>query len=157
MHFTYYRDLRCIAAPLFTINVFEKENNAINVLCYTLPTCMYACTQLYSVFISARTIGLLIKILSIVLLEHIDGLVRDCNFSIANALKIQQSCTKPSIYASMDCFVALLSQSDNFSVIITELQLHYMPAIYLSHMPTYIRVAIISTLLQTITYQRTLK
>ena len=31
---------------------------------------------------------------------HIDGLVQDCSISIANALEILQSCTKPSIYAS---------------------------------------------------------
>ena len=29
---------------------------------------------------------------------HIDDLVRDCSISIANALEILQSCTKPSIY-----------------------------------------------------------
>ena len=28
------------------------------------------------------------------------GSVQDCNFSIANALEIQQSCTKPSMYSS---------------------------------------------------------
>ena len=30
-------------------------------------------------------------------LHEIDGLVQDCNISIANALEILQSCTKPSI------------------------------------------------------------
>ena len=29
--------------------------------------------------------------------DYIDGLVEDCNISIANALEILQSCTKPSI------------------------------------------------------------
>ena len=28
----------------------------------------------------------------------VDGLVQDCSISIVNALKILQSCTKPSIY-----------------------------------------------------------
>ena len=30
---------------------------------------------------------------------HIDGLVQDCSNSIANALELQQSCTKPSIFS----------------------------------------------------------
>ena len=29
---------------------------------------------------------------------HIDGLVQDCSISIANALELLQSCTKPSIW-----------------------------------------------------------
>ena len=29
---------------------------------------------------------------------HIDGFVQDCSNSIANALELLQSCTKPSIY-----------------------------------------------------------
>ena len=29
---------------------------------------------------------------------YVDGLVQDCSISIANALEILQSCTKPSIY-----------------------------------------------------------
>ena len=29
---------------------------------------------------------------------HINGLVQDCSNSIANALELLQSCTKPSIY-----------------------------------------------------------
>ena len=29
--------------------------------------------------------------------EHIDGLVQNCSYSIANALELLQSCTKPSI------------------------------------------------------------
>ena len=32
---------------------------------------------------------------------YIDGLVQDCNNSIANALELLQSCPKPSIYESM--------------------------------------------------------
>ena len=32
---------------------------------------------------------------------YIDGLVRDCSISIANALEILQSCTGPSIYCPM--------------------------------------------------------
>ena len=31
--------------------------------------------------------------------KYIDGLVQDCSNSIANALELLQSCTKPSIYA----------------------------------------------------------
>ena len=30
--------------------------------------------------------------------EYIDGFVQDCSISIAKALEILQSCTKPSIY-----------------------------------------------------------
>ena len=33
---------------------------------------------------------------------YIDGLVQDCSNSIAKALELLQSCTKPSIYASMN-------------------------------------------------------
>ena len=33
---------------------------------------------------------------------HIDGLMQDCNNSIANALELLQSCTKPSIYPAYD-------------------------------------------------------
>ena len=36
---------------------------------------------------------------------YIDGLVQDCSISIANALEILQSCTKPLIYA---CYSALM-------------------------------------------------
>ena len=36
--------------------------------------------------------------LSHVIAIHFDGLVQDCSISIANALEILQSCTKPSIY-----------------------------------------------------------
>ena len=32
-------------------------------------------------------------------LDHIDGLVRHCNVSIANALEMLQSCNRPSILA----------------------------------------------------------
>ena len=32
---------------------------------------------------------------------NFDGLVQDCSISIANALEILQSCTKPSIYGFM--------------------------------------------------------
>ena len=35
--------------------------------------------------------------------HHIDGLVQDCNNSIANALELLQSCTKPPI-SLHDCF-----------------------------------------------------
>ena len=33
---------------------------------------------------------------------HFDGLVQDCSISIANALEILQSCTKPSISTTVD-------------------------------------------------------
>ena len=36
------------------------------------------------------------------LMIHISGLVQDCSISIANALEILQSCTNPSIYASVN-------------------------------------------------------
>ena len=35
-----------------------------------------------------------------VLITHVDGLVHDCCNSIANALELLQSCTKPSIWLS---------------------------------------------------------
>ena len=34
--------------------------------------------------------------------HHIDGLVQDCNNSIANAMELVQSCTKPSTYLVID-------------------------------------------------------
>ena len=34
-------------------------------------------------------------------MKHIDGLEQGCSISIANALEILQSCTKPSIYLSL--------------------------------------------------------
>ena len=36
--------------------------------------------------------------------EYIDGLVQDCSISIANALRILHSCSKPSIYSSIGIF-----------------------------------------------------
>ena len=36
--------------------------------------------------------------------SHIDGLVQDCSNSIANALALLQSCTKPSICTSTDLY-----------------------------------------------------
>ena len=45
---------------------------------------------------------------------HIDGSVQDCSNSIANALKLQQSCTKPSIFSfivdSRDSFTHLFAR-----------------------------------------------
>ena len=43
--------------------------------------------------------------------ENIDGLIQDCSNSIANALELLQSCTKPSISSakSRPVQVALLS------------------------------------------------
>ena len=41
------------------------------------------------------------KILSQVQMQYIDGLVQDCSNSIANALELLQSWTKPGIYK--DC------------------------------------------------------
>ena len=35
-------------------------------------------------------------------MQNIDGLVQDCSNSIANALELRQSCTKPSIYGLDD-------------------------------------------------------
>ena len=32
---------------------------------------------------------------------YINGLVQDCSISIANAMEILQSCSKPSIYTSL--------------------------------------------------------
>ena len=37
--------------------------------------------------------------------DYIDGLVQDCSNSIANALELVQSCTKPSIYNGNFCMV----------------------------------------------------
>ena len=41
---------------------------------------------------------------------HIDGLVEDCSISSALAVEILQSCTKPSIYSSVNM---VLSGSGN--------------------------------------------
>ena len=35
-------------------------------------------------------------------MSHIDGLVQGCSISIANALEILQSCTKPSVLYGTD-------------------------------------------------------
>ena len=32
---------------------------------------------------------------------HVDGLVQDCRISIANALELPQSCTKPLMYVTV--------------------------------------------------------
>ena len=48
---------------------------------------------------------------------HIDGLVQErCN-SIANALELQQSCTKPSIRSHNTCYIARTSYYDNFNAL----------------------------------------
>ena len=39
--------------------------------------------------------------------DYIDGLVHDCSISIAKALEILQSCTKPSIYDLEDNFAQI--------------------------------------------------
>ena len=41
-----------------------------------------------------------------ILMTYIDGLVQDCSNSIANALELLQSCTKPYIYALPGFIVA---------------------------------------------------
>ena len=41
--------------------------------------------------------------MSVYLIGHIDGLVQDCNNSIADALELLQSCTKPYIYIIWWC------------------------------------------------------
>ena len=40
---------------------------------------------------------------------YIDGLVQDCSNSIANALELLQSCTKPSICCSCELFIQNIS------------------------------------------------
>ena len=59
----------------------------------------YQCFQKYYNFISSYTLKLIhgLKL-------YIDGLVQDCSISIANAMEILQSCTKPS--ASFICSYA---------------------------------------------------
>ena len=48
----------------------------------------------------------------------IDGLVQDCSNSIANALELLQSCTKPSIYASSGFYEFTHSLSISCSLIV---------------------------------------
>ena len=45
-----------------------------------------------------------------VTVSYIDGLVRDCRISIANALEILQSCTKPSIFISISLNILRLNK-----------------------------------------------
>ena len=37
--------------------------------------------------------------------EHVDGLVQDCSNSIANALELLQSCTKPSMLLWINLYI----------------------------------------------------
>ena len=47
---------------------------------------------------------------------YIDGLVQDCNNSIANALELLQSCTKPSIYASLGLNELICLYADQYTM-----------------------------------------
>ena len=40
--------------------------------------------------------------------EHIDGLMQDCSNSIADAMELLQSCTKPLIYVvwNLNCVIS---------------------------------------------------
>ena len=59
-----------------------------------------ACYPLYSTTYHSSSIHEYIKLsFSSVAIHHIDSLVQDCSNSIANALKLLQSCAKPSIYS----------------------------------------------------------
>ena len=44
---------------------------------------------------------------------NIDGLVQDCSNFIANALELLQSCTKPSIYLSLNKMTDILQRFSN--------------------------------------------
>ena len=55
-----------------------------------------------------------------VLIHHVDGLVQDCSNSIANALELLQSCTKPFDVISMVASYATWGK---------ELQSQYIPRI----------------------------
>ena len=64
--------------------------------------------------------NLQITVLPFVKLEHLDGLVQDCSNSIANALELLQSCTKPStlwkenisVYQPICCLFRLAKEQD---------------------------------------------
>ena len=45
---------------------------------------------------------------------HFNGLVQDCSNSIANALELLQSCTKPSIWFNMSDAMAAKSSQETF-------------------------------------------
>ena len=49
----------------------------------------------------------------------IDGLVQDCSISIANALEIMQSCTKPLIY-----FIDNSAEQEWFAIQYTPIIMH---------------------------------
>ena len=54
--------------------------------------------------------------------KNIDGFMQDCSISIANTLEILQSCTKPSIYASVDLIMLIINvQAISLSCLITHL------------------------------------
>ena len=48
-------------------------------------------------------------VLALLFRFYIDGLVQDCSNSIANALELLESCTKPSIYLSIKLFGTTVS------------------------------------------------
>ena len=50
-----------------------------------------------------------------------DGLVQDCSNSIANALELQQSCTKPSKHSSVLQKFEILHKEEVFSMIVKNL------------------------------------
>ena len=54
-------------------------------------------------------IDVILTLLGYIFYWNIDGLVQDCSISIANALEIPQSCTKPSIctFVSMAQFIKI--------------------------------------------------
>ena len=41
-----------------------------------------------------------------IIYQHVDGLVPDCSISIANALEILQSCTKPLMWEYFKLYLA---------------------------------------------------
>ena len=64
-----------ILGPGFKVNIHTEIRITISLPVYTYNIYIYQ----YAIY-------------------HIDGLVQDCSNSIANTLKLLQSCTKPSIY-----------------------------------------------------------
>ena len=53
--------------------------------------------------------------------HHIDGLVQNCSNSIANALELLQSRTKPSIYGESGSFLQCYQAIQSFISLSTEL------------------------------------
>ena len=71
---------------------------------------------------------------------HIDGLVQDCSNSIANAMELLQSCTKPSICAIYVRIIALgkTENTNSFILLARFLQIMFiLPLMMMSNHITF--------------------